>query len=127
MHPEFALQMINEAKKKISEFASAEETIYRSCGMPVPFKLALSCAFSTAAKLSPAKFTKLEIKNFDSYKKLKQTLVAGEEICRLFDGGNDVTFHYVGELKPKKIIGQIKMILLDFDIPLFNYSFGREK
>lgn len=129
INPEFMLNMINEAKKKIDEFAAAEETIYKSCGMTTRFKLALSCAFETASKLSPAKYTRFEIKDFnDLYKKeIKQTLLAREEVCQIFDGGDEVTFHYSGELNPDNITRQISIILSNFKIPLFNYSFENMK
>ena len=123
--PELMLQMINKAKRKVNEFASAEETIYKSCGMTTRFKIALSCAFETAAKLSPAEYAKIEISDFnDLYKKeTKAKLTAREELCKTFDGGNEVTFHYSGELSTQNITRQIGAILSTYNIPLFNYNF----
>ncbi|MBI2630193.1 hypothetical protein HYW76_03750 [Candidatus Pacearchaeota archaeon] len=127
--PEFVLNMISEAKKKIDEFSAAEETIYKSCGMTTRFKIALSCAFWTATKLSHPRYTKLEIKDFDDlYKKeIKKAITDRETICQIFDGGNEVTFHYSGLLDTKEIIRHIGAILSTYRIPLFNYNFENVK
>jgi len=129
VNPEFVLNMINESKKKIDEFAAAEETIYKSCGMTTRFKIALSCAFEKSGELSPAKYTHIEIKDFDDlYKKeLTKKLLAREAVCNLFDGGNEVTFYYKGTLDPETIIRQINIILTNYKIPLFNYDFKNIK
>ena len=129
MNPEFVLNMINEAKKKIDEFAAAEETIYKSCGITTRFRIALSCAFATSSQLSPAKYSSLEIKDFDDlYKKeIKKEIIAREVIGEIFNGGNEVTFHYTGILNPESIIRQISIVLSTYKIPLFNYNFENIK
>jgi hypothetical protein len=128
--PELVISMINEAKKKVDNFSIAEETIYNSCGMPTRFKLAFSCAFEQAdEKLSPAKYTHLEIKGFeDLYKtKIKKQIIAREIISEIFDGGNDITFHKTGILEPDEIIREVSTILNTYKLPFFSYNFKKIK
>jgi len=123
---DFVFNMISEVKKKIEKFTSAEETIYKSCGMATRFRIALSCAFISEG-LSPAKYLHLPIKNLDDFyrKELKKELLNREIINELFDGGNEVTFYYRGIIDPEGISRQIKTILFNFKIPLFNYNFKK--
>ena len=129
MDAELVLNMINEAKKKISEFAAAEETIYKSCGMTTRFKLALAPAFETAAKLSPAKYEHLEINNYDDLlkKEVKKILFEKEMSFQIFDGGNEATLKHVETFDAKNIIRQVKKIISDYKIPLFNFDFSNIK
>ena len=124
------LNMISEAKKKINEFSEAEETIYKSCGMPIRFKIALSCAFSNSEdKLSSARYKKFVVNGLEDLygKKIKKELVKREIVSELFDGGNDVTFHRTGELSSEDVIREISFILNTYKLHLFSYSFGNIK
>jgi hypothetical protein len=124
------LNMINEAKKKIYEFSLAEETIYKSCGMPTRFRIGLSCAFENSQeKLSPAKYKPIEIQGLDDlYKqKLKKELIERENVCSMFDGGNDVTFHRSGNFTSEEIIREFSIILNSYKFPLFSYNFENLK
>lgn len=127
---ELVLNMISEAKKKINEFAVAEETIYKSCGMPIRFKIALSCAVSNAEdKLSPAHYKKFVVNGLEDLygKKAKKDIIKKEIVSELFDGGNDVTFHRTGELSSEDIIREISFILNTYKLNLFSYSFENVK
>ncbi len=124
------LNMINEAKKRVKQFASAEETIYKSCGMPMRFKIALSCAFREANEnLSPATYRRLEINNLDDlYKpKMKKEIVERENITSMFDGGNDVTFHKNGVFTSEDALREISVVMNTYKMPMFSYSFGTMK
>lgn len=131
LNPDIIINMISEAKKKINEFTRAEETIYNSCGMPIKFGIAISCAYENSVKsMSNAKYKKLEIKNLeDIYSpKLKKEIIDREKITDLFDGGNEVTFYRVGgNFDPDKIIKEIAAIVGTYDIPLFSYDFSNVK
>ena len=69
----------------------------------------------------------IPIKNLDDFyrKELKKELLNREIINELFDGGNEVTFYYQGIIDPEGILRQIKTILFNFKIPLFNYNFKK--
>jgi len=129
-NPEIVLNMISEAKKKINEFSLAEETIYKSCGMPTRFKISFSCSFKEASdKLSFAKYKHLEIKNLEDFydKKIKKEILARESISSMFDGGNDITFHRTGNFNCDDIVREISIIMGNYKLPFFSYSFGSLK
>ena len=124
------LNMINEAKKKIYEFSLTEEVIYKSCGMPTRFRIGLSCAFENSQeKLSFAKYKPIEIHGLDDlYKqKMKKELIERENVCSMFDGGNDVTFHRSGNFTSEEIIREFSIVLNSYKFPLFSYDFENLK
>lgn len=126
INQDLVLNMISEAKKRINELAGAEEIIYKSCGMPIRFKIALSCAFENSEdKLSEARYKKLAINGLEDLynKNIKKEVIKKEIISDLFDGGNEVTFHRFGELSPEEIIREISFILNTYKLNLFTYSF----
>lgn len=128
--PKLVLNMVSEARKKVDQFSIAEETIYKSCGMPTRFKIALSCSFKEASEnLSVAKYTKTEIMNLDDlYKpKIKKEIVEKESVTQMFDGGNDVTFHRTGIFEAEDILREISIIMNAYKLPLFSYRFGGMK
>ncbi|MEK6811695.1 MAG: hypothetical protein AABX96_04255 [Nanoarchaeota archaeon] len=122
---ELILNMINEAKKKADRFAVAEETIYKSCGMTTRFKMAFAPAFEKAANLSHGKYSRLCINNINdlSNKEVKKLIKSKESLSSIFNGGDECTFHYTGEFDSEKILAQIKSIVSEYNLPLFNYSF----
>jgi hypothetical protein len=124
--PKLVLNMISEAKKKIDQFSIAEETIYKACGMPTRFKIALACAFKEAdTKLSQAKYKRLEINNLDDlYRaKTKKEINEKETVTLMFDGGNDVTFHRGGDFSSEDVVREISVIINTYKMPLFSYNF----
>jgi len=128
--PELVINMISESKKKIDSFSRAEEIIYNSCGMPSRFSLAFSCAFKGSdEKLSEAKYSALEIKNFeDLYRKNVKAKVKDREIIsEIFDGGNSVTFHRSGSMTPEEVIREISIIFNSYNLPFFSYNFENVK
>jgi len=128
--PKLVLNMVSEARKKVNSFSVAEETIYKSCGMPTRFKIAISCAFKESnEKLSPAKYKRLEITNLDDlYRpKIKKEISDRESITSMFDGGNDVTFHRSGSFTPEDISREISVIMNAYNIPMFSFNFGNIK
>ncbi|MBS3081426.1 hypothetical protein J4416_00625 [Candidatus Pacearchaeota archaeon] len=122
---ELILNMINEAKKRADRFAVAEETIYKSCGMTTRFRMAFAPAFEKATNLSPKKYSKLSINNINdlSNKEIKSLIKFKESYSSIFNGGDECTFHYNGEFDSEKILTQIKHIISEYNLPLFNYSF----
>ena len=79
--------------------------------------------------LSQAKYSHLKIEEFeDLYKKeIKKELLTRETMLDLFDGGNEVTFHYAGRFSVEKIIRQIELILSNYKFPLISYNFAEIK
>ncbi|MFH1211682.1 MAG: hypothetical protein V1659_02015, partial [Candidatus Woesearchaeota archaeon] len=118
--------MISEAKKKVNQFCIAEETIYKSCGMPTRFKIALACAFREAdSRLSTAKYNRLKITSIEDLynQKIKKDIIEKEMVTEMFNGGNDVTFHRHGTVTPDEIVREISVIMNTYKLPLFSYCF----
>ncbi|MEM1535572.1 MAG: hypothetical protein QXQ82_00025 [Candidatus Pacearchaeota archaeon] len=120
------LTIISIARKKVDEFCAAEETIYKSCGMPTRFRVALACAFKEASlRLSEEVYQKLEVKGLDDLnkKEIKKDLRARELLCNIFDGGNRVSFYRTGKIDVEEILHELAFLLNSYNIPLLIYNF----
>jgi hypothetical protein len=128
---ENTIESIKSTKELIDEFCTAEETIYKSCGMPTRFKVSFSCIFRDTYKelFTQEKFKKLQIKGInDLYSEdIKKIIFEKEKIFNIFDGGDRLRFYRGGIINEKEIIRELIIIMNSFKIPFFCYDFGQIK
>ncbi|MEM4240285.1 MAG: hypothetical protein QXK08_03785 [Candidatus Woesearchaeota archaeon] len=127
----FVLQFLQESKKAVDEYCVSEETIYQSCGMPTRFRIAYSCAFEEFVRdiFTKPLFPKCVIKAADDYEspEVKEIIKSKEQIVRIFDGGDLMTFKRVGTVTPAGLIGEISKILINHGLPIFRIQFSGHK
>jgi hypothetical protein len=129
--PAFVMQFLQESKKAVDEYCVSEETIYQSCGMPTRFRIAYSCAFEEFVKdiFTKPLFARCTIKSPEDYERpeLKAIIKAKEQIVRIFDGGDLMTFYRVGAINPAEITGEISRLLTNYGLPFFRMQFSEPK
>ncbi|MEM4282498.1 MAG: hypothetical protein QXU88_01535 [Candidatus Woesearchaeota archaeon] len=125
---EFLLSYLKESKKAVDDFCIAEDTIYKSCGMPTRFRVAFSCAFDDFVRDI---FTKPSYKRYfvrglsDLYNdELKQVMETKEKLFEVFDGGDMISFYKKGPMQPKDVLREMGFILNTYRLPFFRYSFS---
>ncbi|MGV8162694.1 MAG: hypothetical protein ACP5N2_05190 [Candidatus Nanoarchaeia archaeon] len=111
---------------ELREFCKAEETIFKSCGIPIRYKVVLSSAFERFEKeMSQRTYKKISIRKLDDYytediiKKIRQR----EDLVRVFEGGDRIRFFRDKFSAPEEIISEFNFLLNTFNIPLFCYDF----
>lgn len=111
---------------ELNEFCKAEETIFKSCGIPIRYKVVLSSAFERLDKeVSPRTYKKVTIKGLDDFyaaatiKEIRQR----EELFRIFNGGDRVRFFRDRTFAPEEVISEISFLLNTFSLPLISYDF----
>jgi hypothetical protein len=128
---EFLINMFSESKKAVDEFCLSEETIYKSCGMPTRLKIAYSCAFDVFVEniFSKAKYRKFTISNIKDFHKkdIKKIIESKENLFKLFNGGDLISFYRVGNLDAKEILKEIAFIMNNYKLPFFRWNFGGVK
>ena len=120
-------RLIQSTKEEVHNFASSQETIYLSCGMPTRFKVAFSCVFrSFDDRLSKAHFAKLKISKPDDLHstKIKNIIIDKEKIFEVFDGGDRMRFLRVGTMDLPEVLREVNIILTGYKLPFFCYDFG---
>ncbi|MFP4568372.1 MAG: hypothetical protein ACLFN8_05510 [Candidatus Woesearchaeota archaeon] len=116
---------------ELDDFCKSEETIFRSCGIPIRFKIVLSSAFKRFDKdfLSPRIYKKVLIKNLQDYynEQIIKDIRRRESLYKVFKGGDRVRFFRDIHSSPDEIISELHMLLTNYNIPLFTYDFNTLK
>jgi hypothetical protein len=126
----FLLDIFRTIKEESESFFFTEETIYKSCGIPIRFKIAFSSAFRksdlTMTQRSYVKRTVHNIKYFDSVDSINY-LKTREKLSKIFNGIDRVRFFRVTVDNPKEVINEFNYILKNLHIPFFTYDFAKIK
>ncbi len=122
------INLFKEAKSMIDKFCSWEETIYKSCGMPTRFKVALSCAFEEFIKdiFSKSKYSRFYIHDIkDFYRpEVKEILNTKEKLFKYFDGGDLISLYKTGSLDVDEVLREVGFLLSSYNIPFFRLNFN---
>ncbi len=119
--------LLNSVKKELNEFSKSQETVYRSCGMPLRFSIGLSSAFLKLDSdfLSERRYKKSTYTSISSLQegKLKEFILFREKLFKIFTGGDRIRLFRKGSPDPREIMREITFVLSSYDIPFFTYDF----
>lgn len=119
--------LLISAVDEIEEFCKSEETIFRSCGIPIRYKVVLSSAFRRFDKdfLSPRIYKKVLIKKLSDYhtEPIIRDIRRRESLYKVFKGGDRVRFFRDAKSLPEEIISEFHYLLTNHYLPLFTYDF----
>ncbi|MCF7872250.1 hypothetical protein K9L97_04410 [Candidatus Woesearchaeota archaeon] len=125
------IDLLGSIKDEVDEFCKSEETVFKSCGIPIRFKIALSSAFSRFDRdfLSKRVYSKITIKCIGDFNdaSLRENLRRREELLKIFDGGDRIRFFRAPNFKTDEVLDEIKHILTNYNLPLFAYDFKERK
>jgi len=124
---DYVIDLIKSTKEDVIEFCSAQETIYKSCGIPTRFKVAFSCATEQYDYLSKREFKRTIITRSEDLNtpEMIAQLKDKETITRIFDGGDIASIHRRGEIDPEDVFRELSILLSNYKIPLLSYRFGQ--
>jgi len=119
--------LLISAVDELDEFCKSEETIFRSCGIPIRFKVVLSSAFRRFDKdfLSPRIYKKVLIKGLSDYysESVIRDIRRRESLYRVFKGGDRVRFFRDSRSLSEEIISEFHYLLNNHYLPFFTYDF----
>ncbi|MFA6073762.1 MAG: hypothetical protein WC758_06605 [Candidatus Woesearchaeota archaeon] len=119
--------LLESTMTELNEFCKAEETIFKSCGIPIRYKVVLSSAFERFDKefMSPRTYKKISIKSLDDF--YTETIInqirQREDLARIFNGGDRVRFFRDKTFTSEEIISEFNFLLNTFNLQLFSYDF----
>ncbi|MFA6090108.1 MAG: hypothetical protein WC755_09705 [Candidatus Woesearchaeota archaeon] len=119
--------LLESTMTELTEFCKAEETIFKSCGIPIRYKVVLSSAFERFDKefMSPRTYKKFTVKGLDDFytetaiKDIRQR----ESLFRIFNGGDRIRFFRDRNFTPEEVISEFNFLLNTFNLPLISYDF----
>lgn len=123
--------LINMINQELEDFSKAEETIFKSCGIPIRFKVVLSSAFRRFDKnfLSPRVYKKVTIRSINDYSSegIIDYIRKRETLYSLFKGGDRVRFFRASSFSTEDVINEFHFLLNNYNLPLFSYDFRTMK
>ncbi len=119
--------LLTSTVEEVEDFCKREETIFRSCGIPIRFKIVLSSAFRRFDKdfLSPRIYKKVLIKSLKDYYRddVIKDIKRRESLYKIFKGGDRVRFFRDAKTSTDEIITEFHYLLTNHHLPLFTYDF----
>lgn len=123
------IRLLKSTKEVIDNFCISEETIFKSCGIPIRFKIKFSSAFKNfdLKFMGERDYTKANVKSIEDYYsgEIKEFIVAREKLLDVFDGCDRLRIFRNQEFKESDITREITFILNTYKIPFFTYDFSQ--
>ena len=121
-------ELIKSTKELVDNFCYSEETIVKSCGVPIRFKIAFSSAFRNFDQkfMGERDYKKFTITKAEDYynNEIKGFLVAREKMFEIFDGGDRLRIFRKNDFAPQEILHEIGILMNAYRIPFFTYDFS---
>ncbi len=120
--------LLKSTKEVIDHFCYSEETIFKSCGIPIRFRIAFSSAFRNFDPqfMGEREYKKANIRGIEDYYKqeTKEFIYTREKMFEIFDGGDRLRIFRTAEFNTKDIIHEFSHIISSYKIPFFTYDFS---
>lgn len=128
---ELIIDILNNCKEVVQEFCYTEETIFKSCGIPLRFKVIFSSGFRKFDKttLSERKYKKMTIRNIDDFKKkeIVDFINFREKINEIFNNCDRVRFFRSGIIDNDDVLHEITFILNSYKLGFFCFDFTERR
>ena len=120
------LDLLGDIRQEVGEFCAAESTIYKSCGMPIEFKIALArCGcFSSVGNLSENLSKKLVLTDIqDIYNdSFRQEVSHLQKESEIYGGSENVKVVRKGNPSPSDMLDELIALTNTFGFDLFMYG-----
>ena len=124
------LMLLKNTKETLEQFATGQETIYTSCGMPLRFRLGFAPLFSSAIpnSFSTKRFSRLQITNTNQLmsESVQAMLHDREHTSALFSGGDRIRIHRNPDVESETVLRESLWIHKTYSLPLVCYSFKKD-
>jgi hypothetical protein len=128
IHEDTFHELILSTKELVDNFCRNEETIFKSCGIPIRFKIAFSSAFKNFDQNFTGErgYKKITINKIEDYYsgEMKSFLQYREKMFESFDGGDRFRIFRSSNFSSSDIIHELGILLNAYRIPLFTYDFS---
>ena len=121
-------ELIKSSKELVDKFCHTEETIFKSCGIPIRFKIVFSSAFRNYDKkfMGDRDYKKVTVKKVEDYYvgEVKEFLHAREKMFEIMDGGDRLRIFRASDFRTQDIIHELGILLNAYKLPFFTYDFS---
>lgn len=123
---EMMLEMLRAASERVEAFSLGQQTIFKSCGMPMRFRILLSSAFfKFGEELSARVYHKSTIRRLEDLRtpQMREYIALREALFAIFAGGDRIRIFRAGAIEARSILEEWSHLLTTHDLPLITYDF----
>ncbi|GIU69486.1 MAG: hypothetical protein KatS3mg002_0722 [Candidatus Woesearchaeota archaeon] len=123
------ISLLNSTKEVVENFCISEETIFKSCGIPIRFRIALSSAFRNfdVKFMGEREYRKTTVNGINDYYsgEIKDFIIAREKIFEIFDGCDRLRLFRGSDFSTDEVLREMLFLLNNYKIPFFTYDFSQ--
>jgi hypothetical protein len=121
-------ERIKSAREVVDNFCYSEETIFKSCGIPIRLKIAFSSAFKGYDDkfMGEREYKKITVNKTEDYytDEVKKFLQTREKMFEIFDGGDRLRIFRKNDFTTADILHELGILLSAYKLPFFTYDFS---
>ncbi len=121
------LELLQSVKDRLAEFSSMQETIYKSCGLPIRFRIGLSTSFARFDQdfFSERRYRQTAVSNVKQLQttEMKRYLEIRERLYQLFDGADRLRFFIARGVSVEETARIVRYLLSAYSLPSVTLDF----
>ncbi len=121
------LELLSSVKEEVGKFCTMQETIFKSCGLPIRFKIGLSTSFAKFDQdfFSDRRYQKTAITTTKELQtqEMKQYLEIRERLFKVFDGADRLRFFIARGVPVEETMRIARYLLNAYALPSFTLDF----
>jgi|GEM_PF-2549788 len=121
------LELLQSVKDRLAEFSNMQETIYKSCGLPIRFRIGLSTSFARFDQdfFSERRYRETAVSSLKQLQttEMKHYLEIRERLCKLFDDANRLRFFITRDVPVDETARIARYLLSAYALPSVTLDF----
>ncbi len=121
------LDLLGSVQEEIERFCTTQETIFKSCGLPIRFRIGLSTSFAKFDQdfFSERRYRKTALATIKELqgKEMKQYLQIREQLFKTFKGADRLRFFFARGTPVEELLRMARYLLSAHDLPSFTFDF----
>ena len=121
------IELLTSVQEEVQRFCTTEETIFRSCGLPIRFNVSLSTSFAKFDQdfFSERRYTKTVVSSLKDLqtKEMAHYLGIRERLFKVFQGADRLRFFFTRGTSQEEVLQMARYLLRAYDLPAFTFDF----
>ncbi len=120
-------ELLGSTQEELDRFCQAQETIFKSCGLPIRFAVGLSTSFGKFDQdfFTERRYRKTVVASLKDLQTKEMTayLHARERLFKVFKGADRLRFFFARSIPQEEILQVARYLLRAYDLPSFTFDF----
>jgi len=128
---EYFVDLLRTTSDQLAEFCRTEETIFKSCGLPIRFNTSMASMFSKFEPgfFSKRRYRKLTVTGLRMLKgeRMREFIKARERIAKLFSYHDRLRIFRATPASPDEVFEEMRHLLKEYALPHVTFDFAERR